>query len=297
MVPLIAADILGALPPPRRAHLAPFLDRDGSSLDQGLALYFPAPASYTGEHVLELHGNGGALIFDMLRQRLLDLGCRMAHPGEFSERAFLNGKMDIAQAEAVADLIDAGTAAAARAAVRTMQGEFSARINQLQAQITGLRKLVEAAIDFPDEELDFVSEGALHSHLAALFAAFDSITAAAAQGALLREGLNVVIAGRPNAGKSSLLNNLAGDDVAIVADSPGTTRDVLRQHVHLDGLPLNLIDTAGLRAAADVVEAEGVRRAKNEIAMADRVLYMLDAAAPGHGAPDWAAELEQLPPQ
>jgi len=297
LVPLIAEKVLGALPPPRRAHLAHFLDCNGTSLDQGVALYFPAPASYTGEHVLELQGHGGALIVDVLLQRLLDLGCRMARPGEFSERAFLNGKMDIAQAEAVADLIDAGTAAAARAAVRTMQGEFSARINELEKQITGLRKLVEAAIDFPDEELEFVSVSAVRTHLAAVFAAFDSITAAAAQGALLREGLNVVIAGRPNAGKSSLLNQLVGDDVAIVADSPGTTRDVLRQHVHLDGLPLNLIDTAGLRAAADVVEAEGVRRAKNELKLADRVLYMLDAAAPARGAPDWAAELEQLPPQ
>ncbi|MGO9934564.1 MAG: tRNA uridine-5-carboxymethylaminomethyl(34) synthesis GTPase MnmE [Steroidobacteraceae bacterium] len=296
-VPLIAIEVLGSLPPPRRARLAHFLDRDGTSLDQGLALYFPAPASYTGEHVLELQGHGGALIVDVLLRRLLDVGCRMARPGEFSERAFLNGKMDIAQAEAVADLIDAGTAAAARAAVRTMQGEFSARINQLQARITQLRTLIEAAIDFPDEELDFVPGSAVLDQLAAVFAAFDSITAAARQGALLREGLNVVIAGRPNAGKSSLLNQLVGEEVAIVADSPGTTRDVLRQHVHLDGLPLNLIDTAGLRAAADVVEAEGVRRARCELKMADRVLYMLDAAAAGPGEPDWAAELEQLPPQ
>jgi tRNA modification GTPase len=232
----------------------------------------------------------------MLMQRLLDLGCRMARPGEFSERAFLNGKMDIAQAEAVADLIDAGTAAAARAAVRTMQGEFSDRINELQARITELRMLVEAAIDFPDEELDFAPTSALQAHLTTVFAAFDSIAAAARQGALLREGLNVVIAGRPNAGKSSLLNKLVGDEVAIVADSPGTTRDVLRQQVHLDGLPLNLIDTAGLRAAADAVEAEGVRRAHSELMRADRVLYMLDAAqAADRDAHDWAAELMQLP--
>jgi tRNA modification GTPase len=297
-VPQIAAAILGALPKPRRAQLAHFLDAGGASLDQGLALYFPAPASYTGEHVLELQGHGGALIVDVLLKRLLDLGCRMARPGEFSERAFLNGKMDIAQAEAVADLIDAGTAAAARAAVRTLRGEFSARIKELQAQITELRKLIEAAIDFPDEELDFVSGNAVRAHLAAVFAAFDSITAAARQGALLRDGLNVVIAGPPNAGKSSLLNRLVGDEVAIVAALPGTTRDVLRQHVHLDGLPVNLIDTAGLRIAADVVEAEGVRRAKSELERADRVLYLVDAAAAaGASTFDPAAELQQLPPR
>jgi len=296
LVPLIAEKVLGALPPPRRAHLAHFLDCNGTSLDQGVALYFPAPASYTGEHVLELQGHGGALVMDVLLRRLLELGCRMARPGEFSERAFLNGKMDIAQAEAVADLIDAGTDAAARAALRTMQGEFSARIHELQAKITELRKLTEAAIDFPDEELDFVPTSAVQAHLATLFAAFDAITAAARQGAMLRDGLNIVIAGRPNVGKSTLLNKLVGNEVAIVADSPGTTRDVLRQHVNIDGLPVNLIDTAGLRSAADVVEAEGVRRAKSELKLADRVLYVLDAADPAdHGAPEWAAELEQLP--
>jgi tRNA modification GTPase len=184
-----------------------------------------------------------------------------------------------------------------RAAVRTMQGEFSDRINELQARITELRMLVEAAIDFPDEELDFVPMSAVQAHLATVFAAFDSIAAAARQGALLRDGLNVVIAGRPNAGKSSLLNKLVGDEVAIVAASPGTTRDVLRQHLHLDGLPLNLIDTAGLRRTADAVEAEGVRRAKSELTRADRVLYILDGAASKDDAPDWAAELEQLPPR
>ncbi len=302
-VPQIAADILGGLPAPRRARFSSFLDAQGGSVDQGLALYFPAPASYTGEHVLELQGHGGALVVDMVLKRLLELGCRMARPGEFSERAFLNGKIDIAQAEAIADLIDAGTTAAARAAVRSLQGEFSARVDDLKTRITELRAYVEAAIDFPDEEIDFLSDKALGERLAAVFAAFDSITAAARQGALLREGLNVVIAGKPNAGKSSLLNKLAGDEVAIVTDVPGTTRDVLRQQVHLDGLPLNLADTAGLRAVADVVEAEGVRRARNEIARADRVLYVVDAGiadkdrdedAAQNPAP-WAAELEQLP--
>jgi len=298
-VPQIAADILGSLPAPRRARFSSFLDAQGGSVDQGLALYFPAPASYTGEHVLELQGHGGALVVDMVLKRLLELGCRMARPGEFSERAFLNGKIDIAQAEAIADLIDAGTTAAARAAVRSLQGEFSARVDDLKTRITELRAYVEAAIDFPDEEIDFLSDKALGERLAAVFIAFDSITAAARQGALLREGLNVVIAGKPNAGKSSLLNRLAGDDVAIVTDVPGTTRDVLRQHVHLDGLPLNLVDTAGLRIATDVVEAEGVRRARNEMARADRVLYLVDAGIAStkdeKDTAQWIAELDQLP--
>jgi tRNA modification GTPase len=294
-VPRIASEILGSLPPPREAKAARFLGSNGEALDEGLALYFPAPRSYTGEHVLELQGHGGVLVIDLLLKRLLQLGCRMARPGEFSERAFLNGKIDIAQAEAIADLIDAGTAAAARAAVRSMQGEFSARIHELQHLITELRKLVEAAIDFPEEELDFLPGSALRRSLNAIFDRFESITAAAKAGALLREGLNVVIAGKPNAGKSSLLNRLVGDEVAIVTDLPGTTRDVLRQQVHLDGMPLNLIDTAGLRTAADVVEAEGVRRAVSELKKADRVLYVLDAAAGGFAAGDLAAALEPMP--
>jgi tRNA modification GTPase len=296
LVPTIAAAILGVLPAPRQARLSTFLDAQGASVDQGLALYFPAPASYTGEDVLELQGHGGALVLDLVLKRLLELGCRMARPGEFSERAYLNGKMDIAQAEAIADLIDAGTAAAARAAVRSMQGEFSARIAELKAHITGLRCYVEAAIDFPDEEIDFLSDANLRERLNAVFAAFQAITAAARQGALLREGLNVVIAGKPNAGKSSLLNRLARDEVAIVGDMPGTTRDVLRQHVHLDGLPLNLVDTAGLRSAVDAVEAEGVRRARSEIARADRVLYVVDAGEAGVDPESFAADLEQVPP-
>jgi tRNA modification GTPase len=294
-VPQIAAGILGVLPAPRQARFSSFLDAHGKSVDEGIALYFAAPASYTGEHVLEIQGHGGALIVDMVLKRLLELGCRMARPGEFSERAFLNGKIDIAQAEAIADLIDAGTTAAARAAVRSLQGEFSARVADLKLRITSLRAYVEAAIDFPDEEIDFLSDTRLRERLAAVFTAFESITVAARQGALLREGLTVVIAGKPNAGKSSLLNSLAGDEVAIVTDVPGTTRDLLRQQVHLDGLPLNLVDTAGLRPAMDVVEAEGVRRARNEIARADRVLYVVDAGTGENAAEQWAAELEQLP--
>jgi tRNA modification GTPase len=291
--PRVAKQLLGALPAPRQATLARFLDRANAALDQGLALYFPAPASFTGEHVLELQGHGGAVILDLVLTRLLELGCRMARAGEFSERAFLNGKMDIAQAEAVADLIDAGSAAGARAAVRSMQGAFSAHIQALQAQITELRAYVEAAIDFPDEELEFLPSAALSQRLEQIFSAFAAITAAARQGALLREGINVVIAGKPNAGKSSLLNRLAGEDVAIVTATPGTTRDVLRRQIHLDGMPVNLIDTAGLRPTLDAVEAEGVRRATAEITRADHVLYLIDAAAPAEPLESVSA---QLPP-
>lgn len=277
-VPIIATALLGALPTPRCAQLAKFKDGDGETLDQGLALYFPAPASFTGEHVLELQGHGGVVVLDSLLRRVLELGARLARAGEFSERAFLNGKMDVAQAEAVADLIDAGSTAAARAAARSMQGEFSARIETLRSQLTELRAYVEAAIDFPDEDIDFLQGNALRGRLSEIFTAFESIQAAANQGALLREGLTVVIAGKPNAGKSSLLNRLVGDDVAIVTDIPGTTRDPLRHSVHIDGLPITLIDTAGLRQATDAVEAEGVRRARVEISRADHLLYVLDAS-------------------
>jgi tRNA modification GTPase len=297
LVPRLAVAVLGYLPAARRAEVARFLDAAGDTLDQGLALYFPAPASFTGEHVLELHGHGGAVVADLLVRRLLQLGCRQAKPGEFTERAFLNGKIDVAQAEAVADLIDAGTAAAARAAVRSLQGEFSAHIRALQSALTGLRTQVEAAIDFPDEETEPLDDGALGQRLAAVCGAMDSLAAAARQGALLREGLTVVIAGKPNAGKSTLLNRLAGEEIAIVTDAPGTTRDLLRQPIHIDGLPVNLIDTAGLREAADPAEAEGIRRARGAMQHADRVLYVLDAARPQDTTPaGLAAELAPLPP-
>jgi tRNA modification GTPase len=296
-VPRIAASLLGRLPDARHASLMRFLDAHGGTLDRGIAVYYPAPDSFTGEPVLELFAHGGVLVLDLLMRRALELGCRAARPGEFSERAFLNGKMDIAQAEAVADLIDAGTEAAARAAVRSMQGEFSARIRELQARLTDLRVHVEAAIDFPDEEIDFLSAPAITDRLARVLECFGAIESAARQGALLREGMTVVIAGKPNAGKSSLLNQLVGDEVAIVTDAPGTTRDVLRQHLHLDGLPLNLIDTAGLRGAVDAAEAEGVRRAHREMRRADRILYVIDASEPGSAAPETRAsfELESLP--
>jgi tRNA modification GTPase len=297
----VARELLGQLPSPRHAALAIFRAADGTALDQGLALYFPAPASYTGEDMLELHGHGGPVVLDSVLKRALQLGCRSARPGEFSERAYLNGKLDIAQAEAVADLIDAATGAAARAAVRSLQGAFSVRVNELLAQLTELRAYVEAAIDFPDEEIEFLASAAHKARLERLFAAFDSLMSAARQGALLSEGLTIVIAGKPNAGKSSLMNLLAGSDVAIVAELPGTTRDVLRERVQLEGIPLHLIDTAGLRASPDPVEAEGIRRAEREMRRADRLLYVVDAMTvdadvlKGGESPALERELSQLP--
>jgi len=285
-VPRMAGELLGRVPIARRASLSGFLDGRGEAIDRGIAVYYPAPESFTGEHVLELFAHGGVLVLDLLMRRALELGCRAARPGEFSERAFLNGKMDVAQAEAVADLIDAGTTAAARAAVRSMQGEFSARIRELQVLLTELRVHVEAAIDFPDEEIDFLSAPAVTERLGRVLQCFGAIESAARQGALLRDGLTVVIAGKPNAGKSSLLNRLVGDEIAIVTDAPGTTRDVLRQHLHLDGLPLNLIDTAGLRSALDAAEEEGIRRARHEMRRADRILYVIDASAADRAAHD-----------
>jgi tRNA modification GTPase len=276
-VPDLAVALLGSVPAPRTATLSRFLDEHGSAIDEGVALYFPAPASFTGEHVLELQGHGGAIVLDLLMRRLLGLGCRAALPGEFSERAFVNGKIDVAQAEAIADLINAGSGAAARAAVRSMRGEFSARIEKLQRLLTALRMLIEAAIDFPEEDIDFASHANLDERLSEIAEEFARIIAAARQGSLLRDGLNVVIAGKPNAGKSSLLNRLAGEEIAIVTDQPGTTRDVLRQPLLLHDLAVNLVDTAGLRATNDVVEAEGVRRARAEMSKADLVLYLVDA--------------------
>lgn len=281
LVPAVANAIVGRLPAPRVAQLCAFRADGGVALDEGLAVYFPAPASFTGEHVLELQGHGGPMVLDAIVQRLLDLGCRAARPGEFSERAYLNGKIDVAQAEAIADLIDAGSAAAARAAVRSMQGDFSREIDALQALLSEMRAFVEADIDFPDEEINELPEAAFVERAQRLFAAFDAITDIARQGTLLRDGVSVVITGKPNAGKSSLLNRLVGDAVAIVNGRPGTTRDVLRYKIHLDGLPITLIDTAGLRESEDAIEVEGMRRAEREIASADRVLYLIDATVEG----------------
>lgn len=272
----IAQQILGAVPAPRLAKYQPFRNADGSAIDTGLALFFPAPHSFTGEDVLELQGHGGMVVMDLLLKRVVELGARLARPGEFSERAFLNGKLDLAQAEAVADLIDSSTEQAARAAVRSLQGEFSARINALVDELIQLRMFVESAIDFPEEEIDFLSDAAVGTRLDELIQQVDAVLASAQQGRLLRDGMTVVIAGKPNAGKSSLLNRLVARDAAIVTDVPGTTRDVLREYIHIDGMPLHVIDTAGLRESADQVEREGIRRAWDEISRADRILLVVD---------------------
>lgn len=276
--PEIAATLVGDLPEPRHATLARFLDARGEPIDIGIALFFPAPRSYTGEHVLELQGHGGPVILDALVTRCIELGARRARPGEFTERAFHNDKIDLAQAEAVADLIDAGSREAARAAMRSLQGEFSSMVQGLTDALIDLRTYVEAAIDFPEEEVDFLADKELAERLASVRAHFDAVSAAAQQGRLLRDGLNVVLAGRPNSGKSSLLNRLAGYDAAIVTAVPGTTRDVLRERIDIDGLPLHVLDTAGLRDSDDAVEREGVRRAAAEMTRADRVLFVIDAA-------------------
>jgi tRNA modification GTPase len=291
----IAASIIGEVPTPRRATFARFLDAQGNAIDAGIAILYAEPASFTGEDVLELQGHGGPAIMDLLVRRTLELGARLARPGEFSERAFLNDKIDLAQAEAVADLIGAGSAQAARAAMRSLEGEFSGEVRGLIEQLTGLRVYVEAAIDFPDEDVEFLGGTEVAGRMADIDARFERIRRTAGQGRLLRDGLNVVIAGRPNAGKSSLLNALAGVDAAIVTPVPGTTRDVLRERIHIDGLPVHVIDTAGLRETEDLAEGEGVRRARGEIARADLVLYVIDSAEPP-AAEALADSLAELPP-
>ncbi len=281
----IAQGILGRLPQPRLAALANFRDTQGETIDDGLALFFPNPHSFTGEDVLELQGHGGPVVMDLLLQRVLELGARIAQPGEFSQRAFLNGKLDLTQAEAIADLIESGTAAAARLAVRSLSGEFSERINGLVYAVTQLRMYVEAAIDFPEEEIDFLSEGKVSRDLVAIRQQLAEVQKSAAMGRLLRDGITLVIAGPPNAGKSSIMNGLSGRDTAIVTDVPGTTRDLLKEQIQIDGLPLHLIDTAGLRESGDQVEQEGIRRAREQIANADRILWVFDDQAdPQHAA-------------
>jgi tRNA modification GTPase len=293
--PDIGERLLGQLPPPRIATTARFRDRDGDAIDHGLALYFPAPHSYTGEHVLELHGHGGPVLVEALVRRVLELGARRAQPGEFTQRAYLNAKLDLAQAEAVADLIDAASDAAARAALRSLEGEFSSRVLALSQTLGELRAQVEAAIDFADEEIDVLSDRALSAQLAMAATQLQALRAASRQGRLLTEGMTVVIAGRPNAGKSSLLNRLAGHEAAIVTATPGTTRDLLREHLVLDGMPLHVLDTAGLRAASDAIEAEGIRRARAAMTHADRILFVIDAAADPE-ATGYLEERELLPP-
>jgi tRNA modification GTPase len=274
----VAGSLLGRLPAPRAVELHSFRDARGEPIDEGLAIFFPAPASFTGEDVLELHGHGGPVVMDLLLRRVLELGARSAQPGEFTRRAFLNDKLDLAQAEAVADLIDSGSAQAARAALRSLQGEFSSQVHDLAESVLELRMWVEAAIDFPEEEVDFLGDRALGARLEFIRSRFAELAETARQGALLRDGLTLVIAGRPNAGKSSLLNRLAGYDAAIVTPVPGTTRDVLRERIEIDGLPLHVLDTAGLRESPDEVEAEGIRRAHCELGRADRVLFVVDAS-------------------
>jgi len=265
---------------PRHAHLCRFLGGDGQAIDQGIALFFPGPASFTGEDVVELQGHGGPVVQQLLARRLAALGARMARPGEFSERAFLNDKLDLAQAEAIADLVSAGTEAAARAAHRSLEGALSRRVAALQEHLTGLRVFVEAALDFPDEEIDFIAESDVGERLSALIEETEALQREAHRGQVLRDGVTVAIVGLPNAGKSSLLNALAGRDAAIVTDIPGTTRDVLRETLSLDGLPVHVADTAGIRESVDVVEAEGVRRARAALQAADLVLLILDRTQP-----------------
>ncbi len=282
----VARAVLGRLPPPRVAAFGAFRDAEGEAIDSGIALRFPGPASFTGEDVLELQGHGGPVILQLLAARLMELGARPASPGEFSQRAFLNDKLDLAQAEAIADLIGSGTAAAARAAQRSLQGVFSRRVGALQERLTGLRVFVEAALDFPEEEIDFMADSDIAERLRDAADATTTLLHEAHQGQLLRDGITIAIVGLPNAGKSSLLNALSGTEAAIVTDVPGTTRDVLRETLSLDGLPVHIADTAGIRPAEDVVEAEGVRRARAALETCDLALWVIDSTEPGAGLAD-----------
>ncbi|HMA12027.1 MAG TPA: tRNA uridine-5-carboxymethylaminomethyl(34) synthesis GTPase MnmE, partial [Steroidobacteraceae bacterium] len=294
MAPAIAQTLLGGLPAPRVATFGRWRDAAGEIIDSGIAILFPAPASFTGEDVLELQGHAG-LIVEALIERVVELGARRARPGEFSERAFINDKIDLAQAEAIADLIDAGSRGAARAAMRSLQGEFSARVQATRAALTNLRVYVEAAIDFPEEEIDFLGSLELRERVEYVQKLLDDVLTAARRGAQLTRGLTVVIAGRPNAGKSTLLNALAGYDAAIVTPVAGTTRDPLRVQLEIHGVPVELIDTAGLRdGTRDAIEAEGMRRAREAIARADHLLYVVDAAE-DPGAHSFDEERDALP--
>lgn len=287
-VPTIAQAILGFMPKARYAHHAPFLDAQGKPLDVGIALYFPNPHSFTGEDVLELQGHGGTVVLNWLLHRVVSLGARLAKAGEFSERAFLNDKLDLVQAEAIADLISASSERAAKSALASLQGQFSNEVHQLVERLIKLRLYVESAIDFPEEEIDFLSDGIIAGQLSAVIADLNRLLQRAQQGARLRNGLTLVIAGQPNAGKSSLLNALTQEDTAIVTDIAGTTRDVIREEIHLDGLSLTVLDTAGLRETEDPVERIGIERAWAAIAKADHALYLVDARQ------GWTTEDEAL---
>ncbi len=275
----IGTAMLGELPPAREARYRVFRDRTGERIDEGLALYFPGPKSFTGEDVLELHGHGGPVLVAMLVRAAIELGARQAEPGEFSKRAFLNGRIDLAQAEAIADLVAAGSEQAARAALRSLDGDFSTAVHALVDALTGTRLYVEAAIDFPEEEIDFLGDAALEARLDDCEARFDALSRDARRGRLLRDGYQVVLVGRPNAGKSSLMNRLSGEETAIVTEIAGTTRDILRETLNIDGLVVELVDTAGLRDDPDRVEQEGIRRAREALARADACLWVQDATS------------------
>lgn len=287
----ILTGLLGRTPEARHALYTPFLDADGVAIDQGIALYFPAPRSYTGEDTLELHCHGNPLLTDRLLRRAMQLGARLANPGEFTQRAYLNGKLDLAQAEAVADLINATTDLALRSARHSLEGVFSQQVNALAHGLIQLRVQIEAALDFSDEDIEYLDAAALARHIGKNLSALDALLAQTRQGVILRDGYTVVLAGRPNSGKSSLLNALSGRDSAIVTDVPGTTRDILREPIQIDGMPLHIIDTAGLRQTDDPVEQEGVRRAQSHMAQADRILHIVDASDEDDAEPDIA-----LPP-
>jgi tRNA modification GTPase len=275
--PEIARRLFGRVPPPRVATFLAAKDAHGELLDEGLALYFPAPRSYTGEHAFEFHGHGGATVLQAVLAACIDAGARLAEPGEFTRRAFLNGKLDLAQAESVADLIDAASREAARSALRSLQGEFSAAVHALVAQLVELRALTEAMLDFPDEEVDTLHRDDAAARLAHVRSALDEVHQKSRQGSLLRTGIHVVIAGRPNVGKSSLLNRLAGEERAIVTSIAGTTRDALREPIQIEGVPLLIIDTAGLRRSSDPVERLGIERTQRELARADMVIVVFEA--------------------
>lgn len=293
----IAQAITGKQLSARQATLATFTDASGAALDQGLALVFETPRSFTGEDVLELHGHGGSAVLELVLKRCLELGARLARPGEFTERAFLNEKLDLAQAESVADLIDAATAQAAKSALRSLRGEFSAAVHALVADLVALRMLVEATLDFPEEEVDFLAAADARGKLAALSLKLDRLRAQAQQGRLLREGVRVVLAGTPNVGKSSLLNRLAGEDVAIVTAVAGTTRDAIRQEIAVEGVALTIIDTAGLRESRDEVEQIGIARSWEALRDADVALIVSDASSPKNLPVDLLAGLPEPIPR